>query len=95
MPVTIASTGGNVIEISTGTGTITTNVVAIARVRWVSSAAAQNDGCVLKDTAGNIIFESFATGADWIDEVEMGKVPPVLGLQLTTFASGHLYIYLR
>lgn len=95
MPVTIASTGGNVIEISTGTGTITTNVVGVARMRWVSATAAQGDSCVVKDTAGNIVFESVASGADWADEVELGKVPPILGLQLTTFTSGHLYIYLR
>jgi hypothetical protein len=94
MPVTIVSTGGQVVEV-TGTGTLTTNVWAMARIRWVSATAAAADTCVVTDTAGNIIFESQATGADWSDEVEMSKVPPTLGIVILTLTSGHLYFYLR
>lgn len=94
MPVTIVSSGGFVVEV-TGTGTLTTNVWALARIRWVSDLAGAGDKCIVKDTKGNIIFESEATGADWSDEVEMGKVPPILGIVIDTLASGRLYFYLR
>lgn len=94
MPITVVSTGGQTVE-TTGTGTVTANVWALARIRWVSASAAGGDECKVTDTANNIIFHSYATGADWSDEVEMGKVPPTLGIKVATLTSGELYFYLR
>lgn len=91
----IVSTGGNVVEVNGGTGTVTTNTWALARIRWVSSAATAGDACTITDTAGNIIFESEATGADWSDELELGKLPPFLGIKITALTSGNVYFYLR
>lgn len=95
MSFAIASTGGRIIEVNGGTGTITTMQVAVARIRWVSSAAAQGDTCVVEDAVGNVVFESEATGADFSDEIELGKVPLINGLKVSTLTSGNLYIYLR
>lgn len=94
MPVTIVSTGGQTVE-ATGTGVVTANVWALARIRWESATAAASDECKITDTVGNIIFDSFAQGADWSDEVEMGKVPPTLGIKIVTLSSGQVYFYLR
>ena len=94
MPVTFVSTGGSVVE-CTGTGVVTVNTWALARIRWVSLSAAANDECEITDTAGNAIFQSFATGADWSDEVELGKVAPFLGIKIDTLTSGSVFFYLR
>lgn len=94
MAVTIVSTGGQTVE-CTGTGVVTTNVWALARIRWVSATASAGDECEIYDTAGNAIFQSFATGADWSDEVEMGKVAPTLGIKIDTLTSGSVFFYLR
>lgn len=104
MAITYVSVGGNVVEV-TGTGFVfpslgtgpgkQTQPVALARIRWVSKTASQDDTCLVKDNAGNVIFESEATGADFSDEVELGKVPPFFGIQITTLASGNLFFYLR
>lgn len=94
MSVTIVSTGGQTVEV-TGTGVVTTNTWALARIRWVSATAAGGDECKITDTAGNIIFHSYAQGADWSDEVEMGKVAPTLGIKIATLTSGEMYFYLR
>lgn len=91
----IVSTNGRVIEVNGGTGTVTANSWAIARIRWVSASASVGDGCTVTDTAGNIIFESEATGAPWSDEVELGKMPPFQGVKVSVLASGNLYFYLR
>jgi len=91
----IVSSGGRVVEANGGTGTVTTNTWALARIRWVSEAAAQNDTCIIKDAAGNVIFESYAGGANWEDEVELGKVVLTQGVQITTLDSGDVFFYLR
>ena len=95
MPGSIVSTGGRVVEWNGGTGTVTKNVWHLSRIRWVSSGAGQGDTCVVKDAAGNVIFESEATGADWSDEVELAKVEGFLGVQVTTLTSGTVYFYLK
>lgn len=94
MAITFVSTGGNVVEV-TGTGVVTTNTWELARMRWVSSGASAGDACIVTDTAGNVWFESQATGADWSDEVEVSKTQTLLGVKVSTLTSGHLYFYLR
>jgi hypothetical protein len=87
--------GGARVITSTAVETVTTNAWELARIRWVSSAAAANDECKITDTAGNIIFDSFATGADWEDEIELGKVNTFLGIKTATLTSGKVFFYLR
>jgi len=93
----IVSTGGNVVEYAAGTGVVTANTWALARIRWVSSGALAGDICLVTDTAGNVIFESEATGADWSDEVELGKMPPFIGIKVATLTGsrGNVFFYLR
>ena len=98
MSVTINNTGGQVLDCSGGTGAITLNVVAISRLRYVGgTTSAASDECKVTDTAGNVLFDTFSTGADYTDEVEMSKVPPVLGLKIATLTGnrGHVKVYLR
>jgi hypothetical protein len=95
MSFALVNTGGNVIEASGGTGTLTALVAAVARIRYISASASAGDECKVTDTAGNIVFDSFATGADFSDEVELSKVPPINGLKLATLTSGQVYVYLR
>jgi hypothetical protein len=94
MAITFVSTGGNVVE-CTGTGVVTVNTWALSRIRYDSATASAADECRITDTAGNIIFDSFATGADWSDEIELGKVPPILGIKIATLTSGNVKFYLR
>jgi hypothetical protein len=91
----IVSTGGNVVEVNGGTGTVTANVWELARIRWVSSGASAGDTCKITDTAGNVWFESEATGADWSDEVEVSKTQTMNGVKVATLGSGNIYFYLR
>ena len=95
MSFALVNTGGNVIEASGGTGTLTTLVAAVARIRYVSSAASAGDECKVTDAVGNVVFDTVATGADFSDEVELSKVPPINGLKLATLTSGQVYVYLR
>ena len=89
------SGGARTISASGGTGTVTANVWALARIRWVSNAATQGDECTVTDTAGNVIFDSEAQGAQWSDEIELGKMPPFLGIKISVLTSGVVYFYLR
>lgn len=95
MAFTVTS-GSDVWVVNGGTGTVTTMFVGVARMRWVSALAAAGDKCVVTDSNGVTLFESEAAGANWSDEVELGKVPAqIAGLLVTTLTSGNLYIYLR
>lgn len=70
------------------------------RIRWVSKTATQNDEVILKDVPANggtarVIWHSVASGADFMDESpEAGLLESYVGLQVTTFGSGILYINL-
>lgn len=87
--------GGARVITSTAVETVTANAWELARIRWVSNTAVQGDECKITDTAGNVIFDSFATGANWEDEIELGKVNTFLGIKTATISSGKVYFYLR
>lgn len=75
----------------TAAETITTERVNLISVRWVSSAATAADQCVLTDTDGTVLFESFAEGANWVDIHYIDRI--VEGLKTTVLESGTLYLY--
>lgn len=69
-----------------------TGKMKIDFIRWVGATTAGHS-LVLKDTAGNTIFESVADGANFID---VHRVPIVVdGVDLDTMGSGTLYLYLN
>ena len=94
MALTVISKN-RVVEINGGTGFITKDTWAVARMRWVSKTASANDTCVVSAGDGNVVWESNATGADWSEETDFSKEPPIAGISVTTLTSGNLYIYLR
>ena len=81
---------------TTTVSTIMTGQAFVTLFRWVSENAAQNDHLVVEDTAGNVVFESYAAGADWIDGQSISKEQMAFyGLKVTTISSGTLYTHLR
>lgn len=66
--------------------------VNIAAMRWVSNAASAGDQVVVKDGTGKIVWETRATGANYVEETRMPYRST--GLAVTTLTSGTLYIYL-
>ena len=75
------------------TGTLTGARVQIARIRWVSVGAAAGHQVVLKDTAGKTVWETTATAANYVEESSALAGRSVIGLQITTLASGTVYLY--
>lgn len=68
---------------------------ALDTAQWISLAAAANDHVALTDNAGNLVWENYATGADWDTfPVKMPRVP-IFGLILTALDSGILMLTLR
>jgi len=58
--------------------------------RWVVPTGVSGDRCLLKSTAGTVLFDSYADGANYID------IAPyygwVDGLNLETISKGTLYV---
>ena len=78
---------------TTGTVVVAGNdadAMMIDFVRWVGATTAGHQ-CLLKDAAGGIIFDSYATGSNYVEQAPIRK--RYNGLTLTTLASGTLYIY--
>lgn len=106
-PWLITTTGGVTALPATVLGVQNTGNIALPflpkRIVWVSKSAAQDDGVVLKDLPGiggtgtqRVIAEFFATGADYTPPQEWKrseKDAAFVGLQITQFDSGDLYIY--
>jgi len=79
-----------------GGGTITTNVLHLKKLRWVGATAAGHQ-CVLTDQSGNVFWESFAAGANYVEETDFStynqKGNTLNGIRLTILGSGRLYLY--
>lgn len=83
--------GTNII-VATTEGTVTTQVVKISSVRWVG-ATASGHTARLADSSSNKIFYGMSNSTAYTDGwVYDGKWAN--GLQLTTIASGEVYIML-
>lgn len=74
------------------------------RIRWVSATAAAGDQVIIKDypglavsgatpTAQRTVVHFIATGAQFVDETKPHDFESYVGMDITTFASGILYIY--
>lgn len=69
---------------------ITTDVLRIARIRWVGASAAGHQA-VLKDKNGKVVYESVANGANFVEDKPLA-IRVVFGLACTTLGSGKLYL---
>lgn len=68
---------------------------ALDTAQWISVDGSAGDHVALTDAAGNLVWENYATGADWDTyPVKMPRVP-IFGLILTALDSGILMLSLR
>lgn len=76
---------------------ITVALTMLDRVRWVSSGASAGDAVVIKDNSSTprVIFETRATGANYVEESLALKGQRLNGVAITTLTSGKLYLYHR
>jgi len=85
--------------IDTASGTlITAEDVYLDAIRWVGATTAGHQ-CVIQDGNSNVIFESLANGANFIDERSFGAeyTGPrrvIAGIKVTTLGSGKVYLHL-
>jgi hypothetical protein len=87
----VSNTGDSPLIMS-AQGDADTRQFIVTWVRW-NGATTAGHTLTLKDSAGNIIFESVADGANFIDMQPIFK--PCRGLSLTTMQSGTLYVFYR
>jgi hypothetical protein len=92
----------NPIKVDTAAATaLLTSRLHITKIRWVDSGGdiAEGDQAIVKDKAGNPVWEHRAGGvgtvADLVPNVESDFNPPlvVTGLIVSTLTHGTLYIY--
>jgi len=83
---------GDVWVIDTAAATvISTDELYFQAIRWVSTGAAAGHRVVLEDADGNVVWETYSTGANYVEE---SQVPLHMhGLVVPTLASGVLYLY--
>lgn len=75
--------------------TITLDLFHVKTIRWVSTAAAAGDQCLITDPAGtNKLWDSRASGANFVDDSILEEVWPN-GFRLLTLTSGLLYVTYR
>ena len=77
---------------STGTKFAANFMTAITSIRWVSKTASQDDHCQITDSASNVIYDDYATGADYTDSQRYEKQPMVNGIVVAAIDSGTVYI---
>lgn len=86
----------NVIILTAATDEIA-RPITVSRIRWVApAAAAGNTLALVESSVGTItdeIWESFANGANYIEESLDGEYLPN-GLRVATIDSGRLFVYL-
>lgn len=67
-----------------------TALTFIKKVRWVSKTATAGDQVILKDEAGNVVWESCAPAANFTDKDDLNRQAT---FTVDTITSGHLYLY--
>jgi hypothetical protein len=79
-----------------GAGVLTSALLYVSKVRWVSKAAVAGDDVVLKDAAGVVKWTSVAAGANTVEESTF--IPENehswRGLIAAEIDSGQVYLYL-
>ena len=76
-------------------GAVETRRLDIECLAWVSKAASAGDDCVLSDSKGRVVWESVASGSNYVEREHFVSLSQVDGLTVTTLDSGTIYVYLR
>jgi hypothetical protein len=78
---------------STGTKFAAGFMLCVTSIRVVFSiSAAAGNECQIQDSQGNVIYDVFATGADYVDSQRYEKMPMVNGLVVQTLANCTVYV---
>ena len=77
---------------TTTPATLTKMMVGVVNFRWVSHTGSAGDHCVVTDINGNVLFESYAQGIDFIDAQRFDPIPLVNGLIVSIIDSGTIYV---
>ncbi len=77
-------------------GVVTTDLIRVAKVRWVAEGAAAGNNVRLTNTADRTFWESTATGVNFEDESDtfLGLDGNVQGLKVAVIEAGKLYVHL-
>lgn len=81
---------GTVWKIDTA-GVITTAHIRLSHIRWVSKTASAGDGCIITDAAGRVLFEDYASGANYVS-ADRPEVSVPGGIIVTLLDSGTIYL---
>lgn len=88
----MAVTGFNVNVLKmTAAADAQTGMLHVGYIRWINGGAA-DDECEITNTAGDILFNSIADGANFIDLHPLFQW--VNGVIVSTLSSGTVFIYL-
>jgi hypothetical protein len=71
-------------------GAVTTARVNAKTVRWVAPAASAGQKVILKNAAGRVVWEDYATGSNYVVSDRVETIWN--GLTVDTIDSGKLYI---
>ena len=72
---------------------VTIEKIKVKAIRWVYEGASAGDNCVVQDASGNVLWESSATGVNFIDS-DLIEDWWHDGFKVPTLAGGRLVITL-
>lgn len=71
---------------------ITAMQVALVNIRWVAPVASSGAQCKVVDNFGNLIYQAFATGSNFIDAQKFDAWPLLSGFNVVTLDTGTLTV---
>lgn len=87
----MAFSGTKNVKVTSTESDALTGVLHVKSLRWVSVSAAAGHKVEVEDSDGNVIFESVADGANFVDSVDIDE--KVNGVVVSDLDSGSLYVY--
>lgn len=88
-------TGNPLVLDTVSAASLTTKTFVVHAVRWVGATTAGHTVSV-QNSAGNVIWASEASGANYVEGEHFDKKPLVFaGLKIPTLASGIVYLYVE
>ena len=89
------SRNGGLLWVLDTAAVITTDKVRIAGLRWIDAGAVAGDAVTVEDANGEIVWESVATGPNYVESEHFGeRGRDFNGFELASIAAGgKLYVY--
>ena len=81
----------NILKMTAAADELLDTTLPIESIRWVGATTAGHS-CVVTDGTGNVLFESVADAANFVDAYPIYKA--VQGVIVATLGSGTVYVYL-